>query len=286
MAARTGRDLAWPDLVWSHFSRPRFDDIDGRIAAAAEAGFAGIGLFADAWQRERAGGRTVTDLASVLDRHGLVLAEFETARGWWATEGPVFEASAEVERLAFELADGLGLRYLQAIGPHECGFEQAVEGFGAMCERAAEHGLLVGLEWLPYTNIATAADAAAIVHGADRANGGYCVDIWHHKRGANDVAMLRELQPERIFAVQMNDGTLAPMLDDYKTDCLATRVPPGSGEFDCAGFLTMLAEMGVTAPISVEVCSAELWDAPAELAARQGREGMSRVLDAAFGQAR
>ena len=51
--------LRWPDLVWSHFSRPRFDDFDGRVRAAAAAGFAGIGLYTQAYGRMRDEGRTV-----------------------------------------------------------------------------------------------------------------------------------------------------------------------------------------------------------------------------------
>jgi hypothetical protein len=38
--------------------------------------------------------------------------------------------------------------------------------------------------------------------------------------------------------------------------------------------------MGVTAPISLEVCSHELWAAPVEDAARASIEGMRRVLAA------
>ena len=75
------------------------------------------------------------------------------------------DESEEIEALAFEMADEFGVRYLQAIGPYECPLEQAVDGFGRLCDRAAAHGVLVGIEWLPYTNIATAADAQAIVRG-------------------------------------------------------------------------------------------------------------------------
>ena len=42
---RDPRMLAWPDLVWSHFSRPRFGNFEERLDAAAAAGFAGIGLY-------------------------------------------------------------------------------------------------------------------------------------------------------------------------------------------------------------------------------------------------
>jgi len=279
-AARSARDLRWPDLVWSHFSRPRFGQFDERVAAAAKAGYAGIGLFVDEFARLREEeGRSVAEIRAVLEGAGVVLADIEAARGWWATGGEAHETSRRIERLAFEMADELGARYLQTIGPYECELDQAIEGFAALCDRAAEHGLLVGIEWLPYTNIANAADAATIVTAADRPNGGYCVDIWHHTRGANDIDMIRALDPARIFAVQMDDGPLQPVpLDEYKADCLANRVPPGAGEFDCVGFVQLMIEMGVAAPISVEVCSTELWDAPIDHAALVAADGMRDVL--------
>jgi sugar phosphate isomerase/epimerase len=278
---RSARDLQWPDLVWSHFSRPRFGEFDERVAAAAAAGFAGIGLFAPEYERLRdEEGRSAKDIGRQLDDHGLVLAEIETVHGW-SSSG---EAAAECRRredLAYELADELGCRYLQAIGSYEGTVTDAAEAFGRLCDRADRHGLLVGIEWLPYTNIATAADAQEIVDAAGRANGGYCADIWHHRRGANDDAMIRALPGDRVFAVQMDDGPRRPQMDDYKQDCLANRVPPGEGEFDCVGFVRLLNEIGVRAPISLEVCSTELWAAPATEAATRAADGMRAVLAAA-----
>jgi sugar phosphate isomerase/epimerase len=280
--ARPARDLAWPDLVWDHFSRPRFGGFDERVVAAAEAGFAGIGLFVEEYARLRdEEGRKPADIRAQLDDHGLVLADIETVRGWCDAGGQPNEQCRRFETLAYEMADEIGARYMQAIGPYDGTLEQAVTAFGALCDRAAGHGLLVGIEWLPFTNITTAADAQAIVEGAGRANGGYCADIWHHRRGANDEAMLRRLDGARIFAIQMNDGPMKPNLDDYKEDCMLFRVPPGEGEFDAVGFMRLLAEMGVRSPISLEVCSTDLWQAPAGEAARRAADGMRGVLAAA-----
>jgi len=274
----TPADLRWPDLVWSHFSRPRFDDFDARVRAAAAAGFAGIGLYVHAYGKMRDEGRSAADIARVVADNGLVLAEVETVKGWWATEGPMADECRLAEELAYELADAAGVRYLQAVGSFECPLDQAVEGFAGVCDRAANHGLLVGIEWLPYTNIANADDDRRIVDAADRSNGGFCADIWHHVRGANSVEMLQRLPADRIFAVQMNDGPSQPILDDYKDDCLASRLPPGAGSFDCVGFVQTLADMGVTAPISLEVCSTELWNTPVEDAARVAADAMRAVL--------
>ena len=50
----SARELAWPELVWSHFSRPRFGQFDERVAAAASAGYAGVGLYVHEYERLRA----------------------------------------------------------------------------------------------------------------------------------------------------------------------------------------------------------------------------------------
>jgi sugar phosphate isomerase/epimerase len=273
------RQLAFPDLVWSHFSRPRFGAFDERVAAAGAAGMVGIGLYVFEYARLRdEERRSAADIRSVLDRHDVALADVEVIRGWWATEGEAHEECTRIESLAWEMADEFGIRYLQAIGPYDCPLEQAVDGFGSLCDRAAAHGVLVGIEPLPYTNIPNAVDAQAIVRAAGRRNGGYCVDIWHHTRGANDIAQILALEPDRVFAIQMNDGALTPALDDYKIDCLANRLPPGQGDFDCVGFVRALVGIGVRAPISLEVCSTDLWDAPADVAARAAADGMRAVL--------
>ena len=79
----------------------------------------------------------------------------------------------------------------------------------------------------------------------------------------------------------MNDGTMQPAADDYKADCMANRVPPGEAEMDAVGFTRMLIEMGVTAPISLEVCSTKMWAAPAEFDAQRDADAMRAVVAAA-----
>lgn len=281
--ARRARDLGPNDLVWDHFSRPRTDDVVGRILAAAEAGFAGIGLYVGAWATMRENPDEVACVDAALDATGMVIANIEVVRGWSGLGG-ADEQCLRQETLVFEMADRWGCRYLQAIGNAEGPLDiaDAAAGFGALCDRAGEHGLLVGLEWVPsMTVIENAATAVRIVCEADRANGGLCFDSWHLTRSTNDLDDVRCLPGEKVFATQWNDGSIAPQHPNYLEDCLTNRVAPGDGRFALVEMVRILDDIGSTAPIGLEVCSSALWAGPVAAAAVTAADGMRRVLVAA-----
>ena len=254
MPNRTAHDLGVADLVLSHFSLPRFLPIDERIALAGGAGFSGIGLYLIQYGRMLAEGESVARLHDLLDEHDVLLAEIEVVRGW-GQRGAPYDECRRMEQIAFAMADEFQCRYMQAIGPVEGTLSDAASAFGALCDRAADHNLVVGLEFLPFTNVRTAAEALDIVERAGRENGGLCVDIWHHERGARDLSMIRSIPGDRVHGIQMNDGTIASaMPDDYVQDCLRHRVAPGKGEFDVAAIVGILRdELDVSVPWSLEV---------------------------------
>jgi sugar phosphate isomerase/epimerase len=278
----TAHDLGPDDLVWDHFSRPYDDDVVGRIEAAAVAGFAGIGLYIGLWAKLRQDAAAVQAIESALDRTGIVIANIEVVRGW-AEPDTANANCAEQEVLAYDMADRFGCRYLQVIGDHTGTVDQAATGFAALCDRAGEHGLSVGLEWVPaMTNIETAARAAEIVTAAGRPNGGLCVDSWHLTRSTNNVDDIRALPGSLVQSVQLNDGPIAANHGgtgtEYREDCLANRVPPGEGEFSLVEMVRALDEIGSLAPIGLEVCSRQLWAGPVEVAAKRSADAINRVL--------
>jgi sugar phosphate isomerase/epimerase len=279
-------DLGPDDLILSHFSLGRSRPFEERVQAAAEAGFAAMGLYIGEYQRLRAEGARDADLRSVLDHYGMPLVEIEALRGWSAT-GADRAAYLQTERSVFAMSDVLGPgHHVQVIGPYTGTLDDAAEAFAGVCDRAAEHGLAAAIEFLPeMSNIPDAATAMQIVTRAGRANGGICLDCWHHFRGANDDDMLRAIPVQRIFTVQFNDGPRRPVDPDYYTDCTRYRDVPGEGEFDLAGFLGLLAESGVRLPLSVEVISADLLQRPAAEVARR-LAGTTRAVVASAREAR
>jgi sugar phosphate isomerase/epimerase len=243
------------ELILSHFSLPRTHPIDERIRLAAEHGFDGIGLFVGHYAQLEAEGMAPGAIQQLLDQHGIRLREIEVIPSLGVGQD-------EREAIAYRMADAFGCRYMQVIGPAGDDIAAAAAAFGALCDRAADHGLVVGLEFLPFTDVRTVTDARRIVEEADRPNAGICVDIWHHERGARDLDAIATLPGELITGIQLNDGTRVPENPDYYTDCLANRRPMGDGEFDVAAFLAAVEGTGTTAPWSLEVCSTTGWASP------------------------
>jgi len=275
-------DLGPGDLILSHFSLGRFRPFEDRVRAAAEAGFAAMGFYVGDYERLRAEGARDADLRAVLGHYGMRVVEIEALRGWSAA-GPARDAYLRTERSVFAMSDALGPgHHVQVVGPYAGTLDDAAEAFAGVCDRAAEHGLAAAIEFLPeMTNIPDAATAMQIVTRAGRANGGICLDCWHHFRGANDDGMLRAIPAERIFTVQFDDGPRQRVDPDYYTDCTRYREVPGDGGFDLAGFLRLVSEMGVRLPLSVEVMSAVLQERPPGDVARQLADATRAVLAAA-----
>ncbi len=291
------RTAATERLVLSHFTLARDHPIEDRIAAAGAAGFVGIGLFAGQYRQLLADGWSARRLHELLDDAGVSMMEAEVLSGWGARRPS--DDYLDFERFVWEMVDEFDVPYVQAIGPVDLAadgsFTDAATRFGELCDRAAAHGATVGLEFLPFTNIVDAADALAIVEAAGRPNGGVCVDIWHHARGADDLELIARIPPELIVGVQMSDGPSAPIavggglddhLDDrfddrfdYKDDCLRHRVPPGEGTFDVDELVTLLLDLGVDRPWDLEVCNEHAWGRPAIDHVTACATGMRAVLE-------
>lgn len=254
----------------------RFHPIEERVALAARHGYAGVGLWVSHYAKLEDEGLAPGLLRDLLDEHGVTLAEIEVIPGLGA-DGEGGERARELEAVAWRMADEFGCRYLQVIGPSHLPVVQAGAAFGALCDRAADHGLVVGLEFLPFSDVVSVHDARRIVEAAARPNGGVCLDVWHHVRGADDLAAIAALPGEMITGLQMNDGPLVPENPDYYTDCLENRRAPGDGQFDLAAFVATVRATGTTVPWSVEIPSTASWADP-EPHVAAAAQGMRRLL--------
>ena len=146
--------------------------------------------------------------------------------------------------------------------------DEAAAAFADLCDRAAEHGLLVHLEFLPWSRIADLATAWQVVDAADRANGGLAVDAWHYFRGRPDPVVLEAIPGDKVLCIQLGDGPARPEAD-LLTATLHQRLGPGEGELDLRGLVAGLRRIGAQAPWGVEVFSDALDDLAAHEVGRR-----------------
>lgn len=249
-----------------------------RVTAAAQAGFAGISLWGRDVQAAGDEGYSDADIRSILDDHGIQVGELDPA--WWWTPGAAdVHVPPEVdpldvfrfgERELLAMADAVGARSLNAVDVlgGAWSLEEAAEAFAGLCARAAEHGLLVHLEWLAWSRIPDLSSALRVVEMADAPNGGINLDAWHFTRTGTTLEDLRRVPGSRVLAVQLDDGPAAPEADLVHAT-LHHRLLPGRGEFDLRGILAVLRDIGSEAPIGVEVFSDELHALGADRAASE-----------------
>ena len=104
-----------------------------------------------------------------------------------------------------ECAGELGARFaLAQIPDHDR--KRAIDSFATLCELAAPHDLVVGLEFLPWGPTDDLAAAVEIVMGADQPNGGIVVDTLHFCRSTSTVDQIRVLPPSLFPYVQLCDA--------------------------------------------------------------------------------
>jgi sugar phosphate isomerase/epimerase len=275
------------DLVLCSGTLPRHTTFTDRIDAALAGGFAAISMWGRDYWSARREGHSDADIRTHLAEHGLTVAELDPA--WWWTPG-TFDAPSLVaiddmevfcygETEMFAIADAVGARSINAadVLGGRWGVDDAAEALAGLCDRAAEHDLLVHLEFLPWSRIADIATAWEIVRRADRPNAGVAVDAWHWFRGRPDLDVLRSIPGDKIIAIQLDDGPAAPEAN-LMTATLHHRLLPGDGELDLVSLLAALHDIDAVAPIGVEVFSDELHALGPREAARRAGVAARRLL--------
>jgi len=275
------------DLVLCSGTLKRGVSFADRLAAAREGGFAGVSLWGRDYQAARDEGLGDKDLRAMLDDNGLAVAELDPV--WWWLPGardiviPPEYDTEDIFRFGedqlFEIADAVGARSVNAVDVFggDWILDQAVEAFAGLCDSAAEHGLLVHLEFLPWSRINSVESAYEIVRLADRPNGGIVVDAWHLFRGPSHLEALKSVPGDRILNVQLDDGPAEPE-PDLLTATLHDRLLPGEGDFDLPWLIDVLVTSGAHAPFGVEVFSDDLHLLEPTEAGRRAGESVRRVL--------
>lgn len=228
-----------------------------RVEAAARAGFCGLGLMESDLRKVRRQYNLPT-MAAILADHGMRHLEFEFVVGW-LEDGAVGAAAQTSFDYLLEAAAALGARQIK-IGPdmnaRSWPLAHMVERFKAMCMQAHSKGTAIALEIMPWANLRTIDEGLAVVAGADAANGGLLLDIWHLARGGQNYADISRIPARYIQHIEIDDAD-REVVGTLLEDTLDRRRLCGEGALDVAAFLRAVQASGYSGPYGVEIISHE-----------------------------
>lgn len=280
---------AFSDYVMP-FSNVSHLPLDGKLRAARLAGFSKMSLMPVEVEHMLASGLTPSDIVSRAADQGVRITRLDPLNTWpriWLPdnmdEAYIRTVDTTPDRF-FELCEALGCTHasLNATFPmNSMPRDEIVAHYAAICKRAAEHGLVCDLEFIPLWGVPTLAMGWDIVRSADAPNGGMVFDVWHFVRSKSDIQLLREIPGDKIHCVQLNDGPIdLPAGVTVKDNCYDRKFP-GDGEFPNVEIIAILAKTGGLNEVGPEVFSPMLKSMTAEEVAAKSRLSTLDALRAA-----
>ena len=157
---------------------------------------------------------------------------------------------------------------------------RTIERFSELCDRAAQYGLHVGLEFAIYTGVRTLADAADVVARSKRSNASVLIDALHFSLSGGLPAHIASVDPSLFRYAQICDaGPDMPGPTDTPAlirEARTGRLLPGDG-------VLPLKELVGALPVDVPLAIEAPCRATADLSAVERAKRAYRALAALTG---
>jgi 4-hydroxyphenylpyruvate dioxygenase len=250
-----------------------------KLRAIAQAGFNGVEIFENDLLTAQQSPREIGALMRELGLKCTLFQPFRDFEGMPDTLRPrVFE---RIER-KFDVMEQLGTDLLLVcsnVSPVSSGDRSRITAdFHELGERAARRGLRVGYEALAWgRHVADHRDAWSIVREVNHPSIGLILDSFHSLARAIPSESLREIDPSRIFIVQLADAPLLQM--DYLSWSRHFRNMPGQGELPVAEYVALLLSQGYQGAFSLEIFNDRFRSSSASAVALDGHRALTFLYD-------
>ncbi len=251
------------------------------LEATAAAGCSGTSLWTLHYFMATTDEMTDEELVELHSGLGLSVSMIEAVTTW-ATRPDEPDAVMADARPAIDIADRLGASQIVAVTMNEQAHPDAAAGLAIVCDAAAERGMRVGVEFLPWSAIPDLRTAWRLVEESGRDNAGLHLDTFHWQRqpGGPDDTTLRHVPGERIHVLQICDCPATPS-GDVADQAMTGRLVPGDGDIDLVSIVRTLDELGAEPLIASEVLNPGLLADGTEAFARRVVDATRAVLASA-----
>jgi sugar phosphate isomerase/epimerase len=259
LAHLTVLDATPPELV-SAAAQAGFRTVGIRLSATRSVGVPPYDMLGDTPMMRETLARLADTGVSVLDVEFL---RFEPEEPVGIPEG-FLEAGAR-----------LGARHVLVMSAEPLA-ARTLERFCDLCDRAAQYGLQVCLEFAIYTGVRTLADAARLVRQAGRANASVLIDALHFSRAGGVPGDIASIDASLLRYAQICDAgpgmprEPAELIHEARTG----RLLPGQGVLPLR---ELIAALPAHIPLAVEAPVRSLAGRPVLQRAQQAYQALRRL---------
>lgn len=240
-------------LRWSIATVCMGGALEGKLSAAAKAGFRAIEIFENDLTFFPGKPRDLCARASDL---GLEIVALQPMRDFEAMPQAIRARNFERAARKFDLMAELGARLLCICSNVS---EEAIDDPGRasadlaeLAEQARRYGFSLGYEALAWgRHVRDWTAAWDIVRSANCANLGIVLDSFHACVRGNPIEPMSAIPPDRIALVQVSDAPALQM--DPLSLSRHYRCYPGQGDFPVVDYLDAITRAGYSGPVSLEI---------------------------------
>jgi 4-hydroxyphenylpyruvate dioxygenase len=254
-------------------------NLESKLHAIARAGFDGVEIFENDLLTSHLSAR---EAALLMRELGLKCTLFQPFRDFEGMPDELRPRIFERMERKFDLMQELGADLLLVcsnVSPAaRAERSRIVEDFREVGERAAKRGLRVGYEALAWgRHVWDHREAWSIVREVEHPAVGLILDSFHSLARNVPVESLREIDPSRIFIVQLADAPLMQM--DFLSWSRHFRNMPGQGEFPLVDYVATLLETGYQGILSLEIFNDRFRSSSASAVAVDGHRALTFLHD-------
>jgi 4-hydroxyphenylpyruvate dioxygenase len=255
--------------------------LEAKLRAIGQARFDGAEIFENDLLTARS---TAREIAAQMRDLGLACTLFQPFRDFEGMPDELRGRTFDRLERKFDLMQELGAELLlvcSSVSPAaSADRSRIVADFRELAERAGKRGLKVGYEALAWgRHIFDHRDAWAVVREADHPALGLILDSFHSLARGIPLESLREIDPARIFILQLADAPILQM--DYLSWSRHFRSMPGQGELPLVEFVATLLEIGYRGPLSLEIFNDQFRATSASTVALDGHRSLTFLFDQA-----
>jgi 4-hydroxyphenylpyruvate dioxygenase len=267
-------------LRWSIASVCMGGALEGKLAAAAKAGFRAVELFENDLTFFNGKPRDAKALAADL---GLEIVALQPLRDFEAMPDAIRARNFERGKRKLELMHELGARLLclcSNVSPDAIDDpERAAADLAELADLARQQGMRIGYEALAWgARVKDWTAAWDIVRAADRDNLGIVLDSFHICARGNQIEPIARLPAEKIALVQVADAPAMTM--DALSLSRHYRCYPGQGDYPIIDYLDAVTRSGYRGPLSLEIFNDQFRGASAAAIAIDGMRSLRAAGEA------